>query len=177
MSAQPVVSLTGVLAVRRGERHSLAARAIVARALGMHRAGDLVLPRFSMTEQPSAGIVCPATMPVFVRVAFWLSAAAVPWILEGIDRGETPADAALCDLGDVVQDGFGEQAESITEIVYPDKRRRWRLLHEAWKEATSFLVREWSQIEALAMRLYHGAVAASEIPQLPWKAPKKKGGK
>ena len=94
---------------------------------------DLALPRFTMGEQPSAGVLAPANaslLPISPRIAFALSAAAVSWVLDGVDEGRSPADS-WPQLGDVCDgDPFGEEAAGLAALVYADEDRQSRLLSD-----------------------------------------------
>ena len=178
MSARAVTQLAGVREIRRRDRYSLATRALVAKALGLTIGSTLTIGPFTMREQPSANVRPADGTTAYAMIRFYLAAGAAPWFLEAIDEGECTADTAesYCDLGAIVaeNDSFGADALKLAGAVYPDDKRQWRMLCEAWTEVMTFLAREWTAIEALATRLDAGDVPVSEIPHLVWKAPKAK---
>lgn len=181
-------AVANLAAFRRRDRVSSAISLIVMRALGMtrgpsspapvpdhvvfgHRRFDLVSARIEVACSIMGSC---AQLSIFTRPAFLLSMASVASVLGDVDAGATPADAWPPYTGLGLDNVYSDEAKVLVDLVYSedDGRRRDRLLQEVWKEVGAFIMREWSQIEALAKRLDHGAVAASEIPQLAWKVPK-----
>lgn len=175
MTKDKVVSLIGVRAVQRTDRYRLAAKAIIARSLGLI-VRDISMGSFSMTEEPGTGALLflmpehptdePQPLrssPTYVLLALECARHAVAMVVERAD------DEGVGTVDDYDADNMAsEEAERLVATVFPDEGRQSWFTRATWADTVEFLVANWQTVERLAAKLDGDSILAEDVPSLEW---------
>lgn len=127
------VNLLSVQMVRRRDRYSLAARALVGKAIGRPVERPLQLGAFSIRAEPSAHVVLAGDSPC-VLMKFDLAAVGVQAMLARFDETGDLGRAADYPVEDMTSTGgFGTNALDAVESVFDDEVLQLDTLTDAWE--------------------------------------------